>query len=292
MVDAATLDAALRTARCFSGQTVDGWTFDLSLTLPLAATAVLYGLGAWRLWCRAGIGRGVTVSQAALFAVGWAAMVLALVTPLHDLSRRLFTAHMIEHEVMLAIAAPLLVAARPLGTMLWAIPQSWRRALGAATRCRPFALAWTILSLPLVATMLHGGAIWIWHAPRLFDLALAREPLHWLQHLSFFATALLFWWSLQEKCKGEAGHGAAVGYLFATALHTSFLGILLVFSPTLWYAPSFGAVDWGLTPLEDQQLAGLIMWVPGGLIYAGAALLAARSWIMTATDRGSLGSLQ
>jgi cytochrome c oxidase assembly factor CtaG len=112
------------------------------------------------------------------------------------------------------------------------------------------------------------------------------------QHLSFFATALLFWWTLQENCRGVAGHGAAVGYLFATALHTSFLGILLVFSPVLWYAPSFGAAGWGLTPLEDQQLAGLIMWVPGGLIYAGAALLAARAWIMTAAERGSVGSLQ
>jgi putative membrane protein len=280
MMNAATLDDAFATARCFSGQTVDGWTFDLSLTLPLAMTALLYAMGLSRLWRRAGTGRGVSIARASLFATGWAAMVLSLVSPLHDLSRHLFTAHMIDHGVMLAVAAPLLVAARPLGAILWSLPQSWRCAVGAATRYRPFAVAWTITTMPLIATLLHGGAIWIWHAPWLFDLALTREPLHWLQHLSFFATALLFWWALQENCKGAAGHGAAVGYLFATALHTSFLGILLVFSPVLWYSPSIGASDWRLSPLEDQQLAGLIMWVPGGLIYAGAALISARAWIM------------
>jgi putative membrane protein len=280
MIDQATLDAALATARCFSGQTVEGWTFDLSITVPLAMTLMLYGMGVMRLWRRAGIGHGASMAQAALFAAGFTALVVALVSPLHELSRRLFSAHMIEHEVMLAVAAPLLVAARPLGAMLWAVPQHWRRALGAAARRQPFALVWSALSLPLVATLLHGAAIWVWHVPRLFDLALAQELLHWLQHFSFLATALLFWWALQEGHERAAGHGAAVGYLFATALHTGFLGVLLLFSPMLWYAPSAAAADWGLTPLEDQQLAGLIMWVPGGLIYAGAALLAARAWII------------
>jgi putative membrane protein len=280
MIGPATLDAALATARCFSGETVMGWSFDLSITVPLAITLMLYGIGVWRLWRRAGIGHGVSMAQAALFAAGFTALVAALISPLHELSRRLFSAHMIEHEVMLAVAAPLLVAARPLGAMLWAVPQDWRRALGGAVRCRAFALAWSALTLPLVATLVHGAAIWVWHLPRLFDLALAHESLHWLQHFSFFATALLFWWALQEGHERAAGHGAAVGYLFATALHTGFLGVLLLFSPMVWYAPSAAAADWGLTPLEDQQLAGLIMWVPGGLIYAGAALLAARAWIV------------
>jgi cytochrome c oxidase assembly factor CtaG len=279
MIDQATLDAALATARCFGGQTVDGWTFDLSITVPLAMMLVLHAIGSWRLWRRAGIGHGVSAAQALLFAAGFTALVVGLMSPLHDLSRRLFTAHMIEHEVMLAIAAPLLVAARPLGAMLWALPQHWRRRLGAAAHWRPLALAWSLLTIPLVATMLHGTAIWMWHAPRLFDMALAHEPLHRLQHFSFFATALLFWWSLEEGHERAAGPGAAVGYLFATALHTSFLGVLLVFSPMLWYAAPIAAADWGLTGLEDQQLAGLIMWVPGGLIYAGAALVKARAWI-------------
>lgn len=278
-MDAASLDVLIAATRCFGGASVGGWTLDLTITAPLALTALLYGSGVGRLWRRAGVGRGVSVLQAVLFAAGWLAMAGALVSPLHDLSRRLFAAHMIEHEAMMIVAAPLLVLSRPIGAMLWALPQGWRRGLGGAARHRAFAAFWAVLTAPLVATILHGIAIWGWHEPRLFQAALGIEWVHWLQHLSFFATALVFWWALVAP--GRAHHGSAVAHLFATALHTSFLGILLVFAPRLWYAPMPAAAAWRLTPLEDQQLAGLIMWIPGGLIYAGAALALAASWIST-----------
>jgi putative membrane protein len=278
-MDPAGLDALIASTRCFGGATYAGWTLDLAITGPLALLAALYAAGTARLWRRAGRGHGTRLHEVLLFAAGWTMMAGALVSPLHALSRELFAAHMIEHELMMLAAAPLLVLARPLGPLLWGLPLSWRRGLGGAARLRVIAGLWGALALPLVATALHGAAIWLWHEPRLFAAALRIEWVHWLQHLSFFLSALLFWWVLLGK--REVDHGRAMAHLFVTSLHTSLLGILLTFSPRLWYGPMAAADAWGLSSLEDQQLAGLIMWVPGGLAYAGAALVLAAKWIQS-----------
>jgi cytochrome c oxidase assembly factor CtaG len=112
-------------------------------------------------------------------------------------------------------------------------------------------------------------AIWVWHVPVLFDAAVTDIALHRLQHLSFLLTALLFWWALVRNC----GAGAATGHLFITMTHTSLLGALLTFAPRVLYGvQTIHSEQWGLTPLQDQQLAGLIMWVPAGALYGGAAL--------------------
>jgi putative membrane protein len=111
--------------------------------------------------------------------------------------------------------------------------------------------------------------LWIWHAPPLFQSTLTSELSHSLQHISFLASALLFWWGLFERDRS----GRAVVYLFLTIIHTGLLGALLTFAPHLWY-PAYGerAAIWGLTALQDQQLGGLIMWVPGSLTYIAAGL--------------------
>ena len=256
------------------------WTWDGWVVLPLAASLALYSIGVTRLWRRAGRGRGVRAWQVACFASAWLLLVVALVAPLHWLGGRLFTAHMIEHEILMTMAAPLLVVARPIGAILWAVPASWRRRSGGLAQTPALATLWNWLTDPLIATVLHGVALWAWHVPALYDAALASERLHWLQHLSFFATALFFWWSLLRGRARERGYGAAVLYLFATSLHSGFLGILLALArQPLYPAQTRNALEWGLTPLEDQQLAGLIMWVPAGLIYAAAALALAGVWI-------------
>jgi putative membrane protein len=256
------------------------WTLDLWIVGPLAVSGTLYARGVTRLWRRLGPGRGVRIWQALSFASGWLLLALALVSPLHWLGQRLFTAHMIEHELLMAAAAPRLVVARPGGGMLWALPRSWRPAAGRLGRGRRMRPVWRRLTEPLWATILHGVAIWVWHAPVLFEAALRNPFVHWLQHLSFFLTALLFWWSLLHGRERTRGYGAGVFYLFATALHSGFLGILLSLARRPIYpAQTSAAAEWGLTPLEDQQLAGLIMWIPGGLVYAGAALALAGLWI-------------
>jgi putative membrane protein len=259
--------------------------------VPLAVSLALYTTGVARLWARAGRGRGVHVWQVACFAAAWLLLAAALVGPLHWLGGRLFAAHMIEHEILMALAAPLLVVARPIGAILWALPAQWRRGLGGLAQKPALAAVWSRLTDPLIATILHGIALWTWHIPAFYEAALASSRLHWLQHLSFLATALLFWWSLLRGRARERGYGLAVLYLFATSLHTGFLGILLALArQPLYPVQTRTALEWGLTPLEDQQLAGLIMWVPAGLVYAVAALALAGIWIARSGLSGQGGT--
>jgi putative membrane protein len=139
---------------------------------------------------------------------------------------------------------------------------------------------WTALTAPATVWLLHALALWIWHLPSLFDAALEHEGIHAVQHLTFYLTAALFWWSLLQGRYGRAGYGAAVIYLFATGLHSGVLGALLTFSSDSWY-PAYAAASltWGLTPLEDQQLAGLVMWVPAGLIFVAGGLAFFAAWL-------------
>ena len=123
------------------------------------------------------------------------------------------------------------------------------------------------------------------HAPRLYDAALRSEALHALQHGTFLGTALLFWWALIHGHAARRRYGLAVLYLFTTALHTTALGALLSLASGPLY-PAYGSTQaWGLSPLQDQQLAGLIMWVPGGLAYLIAALILMLAWLKE-SDRG------
>jgi cytochrome c oxidase assembly factor CtaG len=252
------------------------WTFDPWIVAPLLISASLYAVGTLILWRRVGPGRGVRSWQAASYTFGWLMLAGALVSPLHWLGEHLFTFHMIEHEVMMALAAPLIAVARPFGAFLWALPKSIRTRVARLSRTRAAAILWRRLTQPRNATIIHGAAIWIWHAPPLFDAAVTNLPVHRLQHLIFLVTALLFWWALVRR----ADCGTAAAHLIVTTLHTGALGALIALAPRVIYkAQTAAATEWGLTPLEDQQLAGLVMWVPAGTIYAGAALAFAALWI-------------
>ncbi|MBC9206443.1 cytochrome c oxidase assembly protein [Roseomonas aerophila] len=248
------------------------WSFDPWIMLPLMLAAALYLCGTARLWRRAGMGRGVRYWQLALYVAGWLALAGALVSPLHWWGEHLFTAHMIEHEIVMVVAAPLLVAGRPLGAALWAFPDRLRRRLAGAAR----GGLWRWLSLPATATILHGLAIWVWHMPPLFDATVTHVGLHRAQHLSFLLSGLLFWWALLRR----AHPAAAAGHLFITMVHTGVLGALLTFSPRVLYTQQTAhAALWGLTALEDQQIAGLVMWVPGGTVYAAVMLTMVSRWV-------------
>jgi putative membrane protein len=259
-----------------TGDDLGEWTFDLWITGPLFGSGLLYLGGLAVLWSRAGAGHGVRCWQAAAFGAGWFALAFALVSPLHHAGEQLFTAHMLEHEIVMAVAAPLLVLARPAASFLWALPSPLRHGVGRIIRTRAVAAPWRILTTPLAATVLHGATIWAWHAPALFDAAVVNLPLHRLQHVSFLLTAILFWWAMVRR----SNRGEACGHLFVTMTHTGLLGALMTLAPHVLYrvqtahSPAFG-----LTPLEDQQLAGLVMWIPAGTIYAGAALAFAALWI-------------
>jgi putative membrane protein len=257
-------------------ETTAHWTFDPYVTGLLIMSAVFYAVGTWRLWRHAGMGRGIRLWQALCYGLGWLLLAGALCSPLHWLGEHLFSAHMVEHEIVMACAAPLLAASRPTGAFLWALPPQIRAGLGHAARRPLFRRPWRFATSPLIATVLHGTVIWLWHAPPLFEAAVSSEPLHRLQHLTFLVSALAFWWALLRR----AEYGSAVLHLFATMIHMTLLGALITFAGhVLYFKQTRFSEEWGLTPLEDQPLAGLVMWVPAGTIYAGAALAFAAIWI-------------
>ena len=168
-----------------ANRAANDWTFDLWITGPLLGSGLMYAIGVIRLWSRAGLGHGVLLRQTAGFATGWFALFVALVSPLHHAGAQLFTAHMIEHELIMAVAAPLLVLARPGAGFLWAFPRRIRRGIGWAVRGNGIQGPWRALTSPSVATLLHGAAIWLWHIPLLFDDAVVNLALHRVQHISF-----------------------------------------------------------------------------------------------------------
>ena len=252
-----------------------GWTFDGWVVGPLLVSLAWYAVGYLRVRRRSTIVAAHRTS-AGWFVAGWLVLAAALVTPLHEAGERSFAMHMVEHELLMLAAAPLLVLSRPIGIALWAFPQGVRRALAAFGR--GISTPWRALTAPATATLLQAAALWLWHAPRLFDLALANPGWHIVQHLSFLVTALLFWWAVLHAHEHRVG--VSVGCLFFTATVSGALGALMAFSSSPWYAgyASSGLDAFGLTPAEDQQLAGLLMWIPGGVVHAlaGLALFARR----------------
>jgi putative membrane protein len=260
------------------------WSFDPWLTIPLYITGIGFYLGTLRIWSAAGFGRGVQKTQVAAFWTGWLVLGLAITSPLHWLGERLFSAHMIEHELMMVVAAPLIAHARVNGALLWCLPRAWRPGAGRLFTTGLIGSCWRAVRHPVTATTLHGLALWLWHAPPFYRLALENAAAHRLQHISFFVTGLLFWWVLlYGRGPGRSTRvrdGISIGCLFVTVLHSGLLGALLTLSPRVWFpAQGLLAADFGLTPLEDQQLAGLIMWIPMGTLYTCAGLFFAYRWL-------------
>ena len=252
------------------------WSFEPWVVALLAAAALLYAFGVRRLWRRAGAGRGIRRAHAARFAAGWAILAVALLSPVDALGGALFSMHMVQHELLMVAAAPLLVLARPLEAWTWALAPRWRRILGDLFHARAWQRFWHVATDPLGAWLIHAVALWAWHVPVFFEAALVHEGVHALQHASFFLGALLFWWSVLAQ---PVRSGAGLASVFTTMLHTGGLGALLTFAPTPWYAHYAQTLAYGLTPLDDQQLGGLIMWVPGGLAYLVAGLAIVAGWL-------------
>lgn len=253
------------------------WSFEASAVAPLGLSALLFAAGWWRLRSRSHAQRRSLRRRAGLFSAGWLVTALALVSPLHAAGEESFAAHMIEHELLMLVGAPMLVAARPLAVLLWSFPRGVRRFIGGCVTRPHVTRAWHRSTEPFTATLLQSAALWLWHAPVLFDLALDSEGWHAAQHLSFFGSALFFWTAVLRGEKQGAprdGRGVAAACLFATSLVSGALGALMAMSPSPWYAgyARLSTAPFGLTTAEDQQLAGLLMWIPGGLVHAAFAL--------------------
>ncbi|HEV2706191.1 MAG TPA: cytochrome c oxidase assembly protein [Pyrinomonadaceae bacterium] len=261
------------------------WGLDPLVIVCLVLSGWLYARGVRKLW-RAGSGRGIRRWEVWVYAAGWATLFVALVSPLHPLGEVLFSAHMTQHELLMLVAAPLVVLGRPLVAFLWALPLRWARRVGGWSRAKWFARAWASVTNPLAAWVIHAAALWVWHIPLLFEATLKSDLVHTAQHICFLGSALLFWWALIHGAQGLTGYGAAVLYLFTTSVHSGVLGALITFARGVLYAPyAETTVSWGLTALEDQQLGGLIMWIPAGVVYIIAGLALCAGWMRESERR-------
>ena len=260
-----------------------GWTLDPILTVPLAAALFIYLVGWSRLSKRAS-----TPVRPALFLAGWATLSLSLISPLHEAGEHSFTMHMIEHELIMLIAALLLAASGSGAILAWGLPRSFRQALGGGWRL-PLQSLWRRLTEPVTATIVQGAVLWFWHAPPLFDRALENRSWHIAQHASFLGASLLFWWAMLHPRGRSKGYGISGACLFATSLIGGALGALMSLSSSPWYAQyaAMGMTGIGLDPLNDQRVAGLIMWIPGGLVHGAAAVLMFYKWLKASEGGGN-----
>jgi cytochrome c oxidase assembly factor CtaG len=260
--------------------------WDLAVVAFLLLIGGMYLIGTVRLWRRGALTRRL---EPVAFAAGWATLMAAVLPPLDALAVQLFSVHMLQHELMMLIGAPLVTLGRPLPVWLAALSGVPRELATRTLQSVPVAGGWRLLTTPVLACTLHGLAIWIWHVPRLYDDAVQNEAVHMIQHAMFIGTSVMLWWGLLFGRYGRAGYGAAVFYLFATAVHTGILGAMLTFARVPlydWYtAPS--AVH-GINALGDQQVAGLVMWVPAGLVLTLAALAFFAAWLSASERTPSL----
>ena len=258
------------------------WNLDPAIILGVGITAWAYRRGR-----AADRRRAARVWQARCFAGALLALMLALASPLDALSEALVSAHMVQHVLLLLVAAPLLALSAPTGTLLRAAPRAvrmaggrWRRRLAPALHIR------RALRHPVAVWLLHVGTLWFWHAAGPYEAALESHALHVLEHAGFLLTAFLFWrLVIGGRSAGQVSHGFGVLLVFATAMQSVFLSALLTFARAPWYSGySMTTARRQLDPLADQQLAGVIMWIPGGLVYLAAALALSVGWVRTTED--------
>jgi putative membrane protein len=256
------------------------------ITAALVVTGVAYGAGVRRLWSATATGRGIRRRDAAAFAGGWLALAVALLGPLDAWAERSFAAHMLQHEILMLVAAPLFVIGRPLAAWTWALPRRAHRTVRRVLASTALSRFWRAFTQPLGATVVQLAVLFVLHVPRLFDFAATHAGAHAAQHTMFLASALCFWWAtrgplVHRRIGQESGAGAALACLFVTMLATGALGALLAFASSPWY-PIYTAstLPWSAGPLEDQQLGGLVMWIPGGCVYLVAGLARARELLL------------
>jgi cytochrome c oxidase assembly factor CtaG len=265
---------------------LSAWRIDPVIAITLLLTGWLYWRGAARLNRIANRSRRLplySTSHHVLYWFGLLTLAVALVSPLDTVTGTVFSAHMIQHMLLIAVAPPLLLAGRPIPALVNGLPGAVLSATGSMAR----GLAWAraslaLLALPVVAWLIHAAALWLWHEPHLYQAAVRQAWVHMAEHMSFIATALLFWWAIVPAGARTSAlsPGMAIISLFGMGMQGAALGALMTFSGSTWYAVYEGRSElWGLSALSDQRLAGLIMWIPAGSIYVVASLLVLGRWL-------------
>jgi putative membrane protein len=227
-----------------------GWTFAPIVLVALVAYVVLYA-ARWRQSRAEGGARAAPVGRLILWCTGVLLLFIALISPVDEVGEQLASIHMVQH-LLIADLAPICLT---LGLTQWILRPATRRIHRIERAAGPFGH-------PAFGVVAYVGAMWLWHVPALYDAALRHSMIHVLEHLTFAAAGLLYWWHLLSPIRSRLRLGGMgpVAYMASTKLLVGFLGILLAFAPTLLFtfydAPG---TRWGMSPLTDQHVAGLIM---------------------------------
>jgi len=257
---------------------LEGWSFAADVWLPVILAALVY----WQMY------RMVNERHPAnpvprfrlwLWLGGLGAIVLALASPIEFYDTTLFSIHMIQHLLLSFVAAPLLVAAAPITLLLrWASPEARRKWILPVLESRVVR----VISHPLVAWGLFAAVMWFSHFSPLFDAALDDLFLHRVEHLLFLGTGMLFWWPVigADPSPHRMGYGGRVLYLAVGMPLSSLLG-LVIYSARQPLYPHYADLvrDWGPSVLDDQALAGGLMWVGGDGAFVLAIVLTVAFWL-------------
>jgi cytochrome c oxidase assembly factor CtaG len=237
------------------------WTFTPGVLVALAGYGVVYGLR-WRRARAEGGPRAASGGRAAAWAGGLLCLFLALVSPVDALGTQLASAHMVQH-LLVADLAPILLT---LGLTKWILRPATRRIHRLERAAGP-------LGHPAFGVVAYVGAMWLWHVPAMYDAALSNDVVHTLEHLSFGAAGLLYWWHLLSPIRSRLRLGGLgpIMYMASTKILVGFLGILLAFSPDLLFSYDWEGTKWGLQAIDDQHVAGLIMALEQSIVM-GVAL--------------------
>lgn len=254
------------------------WNLDPLLIAAIAGAGILYRLGSSRAesppakWRRRS------------FMVGLLAVALALVSPIDALGEALASAHMVQHLLLILVAAPLLAVGRPAETILRSASYTTRKNLGRARRHAGLTPARVKgMSHPIVVWLSFAGVLWLWHLPGPYVAALENEILHIAEHVTFLAAAFAFW--RMVLVTHQRSGGFALLAVFTAGFQSTILAALLTFTASPWYPTYAGtAPAFGMSAIEDQQLAGVIMWVPGGLLYVAVGLTLFALWVRDSTS--------
>jgi len=232
------------------------------LSLVLVGLATLYAWG----WSRLrAAGHAPPNWRLGLYALGLTTVGAALLSPLDDLAAARFAAHMGQHLLLTMMAAPLLLLGNPLPLVLWGLPPRARWTLAAPLRRRArLRAALSALTFLPVAGVLHVTTVWLWHVPWLYDAAVEHELVHAVEHVTFFATAILFWWPIilpAPRLRPRPHPGFQILYLLGATAQNTALGMLLAVPERAFY-PHYvrRAVTLGISAVDDQTLGGGLMW--------------------------------
>lgn len=253
------------------------WSFDPLAVIGIVLVAALF-LAAVRRVVAAHPRNPHPRWRTALFLGGLAAIAVALLSPIEAYEGQLFSVHMVQHMLLQLVAAPLLLAGAPITLTLRVASPRWRQRLLAVLHS-PIIRA---VSFPVVAWVFFAATNWGWHYSTLYDDALENQALHYLQHAHFLFAALLFWWPVvgADPSPWRMPHPVRLFYLFLAMPQQSFLGVSLLQATNVLYPHYVTNVrDWGMTPLEDQQIGGMIMWVFGDIAFLAGMAVVLVAWM-------------